>query len=173
MLPLPACGSWYSSGRAVWGIEKRAPSSARARESRIMNKDNPPSASLRSAMRRQIPGHGLGQPLDRVLGGAIDRSARGPDMAHLGRHVDDRAAVAPLDHDFGHRLRDHEGCANVQVSAASSVKVPLSKTALRRGFWKGQLSPPPARSARPHSAGSRRRAGSGAQRARPSCRRPR
>ncbi len=40
-------------------------------------------------------------------------------------------------------------------------------------FAGGQLSPPPARSARPRSAGSRRRAGSGAQRARPNCRRPR
>ena len=37
------------------------------------------------AVRRQLDGRRLGEPLDGVLGGAVDRPARGADVAHLRR----------------------------------------------------------------------------------------
>ena len=42
-------------------------------------------------VRRELDRHRLGEAFHGVLGGAIDGAARRADMAHLRRHVDDRA----------------------------------------------------------------------------------
>ena len=66
-------------------------------------------------MRRELDRHRLGQALDGVFRRAVDAARRRADMAHLRRHVDDRAAAALCDHLAGDRLGDEKRRFDVEV----------------------------------------------------------
>ena len=69
-------------------------------------------------LRRELHGHRFVQPLDGVLGHAIDRAARRADVPHLRRDMDDRAAffaaVRRFEHFAHRRLCDQERGAHVE-----------------------------------------------------------
>ena len=74
-----------------------------------------PIEFTRMPQRREIDRHRLGQALDAVLGHAIHGASRAADMAHLRRHVDDRAAAPGLHHPARHRLSNEKRRTLVQA----------------------------------------------------------
>ena len=59
--------------------------------------------------------HRLGEALDRVLGGAVDRAVDAADVAHLAGDGDDRAGPAGGDQALRHGLGEEVGAAEVEV----------------------------------------------------------
>src|ERR1700691_878568 len=64
-------------------------------------------------VRSEIDRHRLRDPLHCPLAGAIERTARTADVAHLRRHVDDRSAAGRFDQAAGYALCHEIGRANV------------------------------------------------------------
>ena len=73
---------------------------------------------------------GLGHPLDRVLGGAIDRAVGAADIAHLAGDIHQAAGFSGSDQAAGHLARQEMGGA--QVEADDRVEI-LGRRVERRG----------------------------------------
>ena len=67
-----------------------------------------------NVVRRKLDRHRLGETFHGVLGRAIDGAARGADMAHLRRDIDDGAGQFCFDEAARHRLRHEERGAHVE-----------------------------------------------------------